>query len=81
MIACKKRGGVCGKKSCFEMFKNVEGVVIGLCLCGDGYYMDENLECQGRNRRFIFWNMNEISVIIDEFVSLLTLFFKYMLAY
>ena len=54
MIACMKyNGAVCGKKSCFEMFTNVEGVAIGLCLCGDGYYMDESLECQGENRRNI----------------------------
>ena len=42
----------------------VDGVVIGLG--GYGYYMDENLECQGKNRRFIFWNMNEMSVITEN---------------
>ena len=79
MIACQ-RVGICGKKICLEMFEIVKDRIVGLCLCGDGYYMDENLECQGTNRWFIFWNMNEMSVITDE-LTLLTLFFKYMLAY
>ena len=55
MIACKKSRGVCGKKSCFEMFEIVKAELVGLCFCGDGYYMDENLECQGRNRRNLFF--------------------------